>query len=752
MFGRLNYSSKPHKFFPSRNYGQILMNHATLQLQSNLRERDTTSFYEYLRLIADNRRLIACCTVLAVLLGLAYTIIITPIYRANILVKVDAGSDRGRTVGATNQAETNIDLKSAVAAEMEVLRSRSVVSRAIDEGKFFIHVQPRYFPGIGRWIASRNSSLSSPGLFGYGGHVWGNERAVVTQFNVPEKLEGRRFILTVGEDGGFALSNEENMLIAKGKAGVPLKQTLGEGTLELTVEQLNAKPRAQFVLVRSNRQDTIEQLQNSLNISEKGKQSGIIEVTLDGTDRAATAHILDGISREYIRQNAHQHSAEAERTLAFLNTQLPQLKQELEQSEAKYNSLRNAKGTVDLGEEAKNVLQQSVYAQTKLVELRQRKEELLTRYEEEHPAVKAVNQQMRELRQELTGVDNKIKRLPEVEQNVLRLNRDVHVNTALYTALLSTAQQLRVTSASKVGTVNLLDTAVTMRNAIRPKPGLVLAISGALGILGGILVALFRKHFYCRINAPYDIEKLLGIPVAANIPHSALPQRLRVQGRSKIPMLPLDSSSSDITAEGLRRFRTQLQFAMLEARNNIVMITGPTTGVGKSFVSANFAVVLASIGKRVLLLDADLRSGHLHDYFGVDRKNGLSEILRGMVMPNHVIHNEAAENVDFISAGSLTSKPAELLACENFSKLLQMLSGRYDYILIDTAPILEVSDALVVAPHAGAIFNIVRSGKSTAHEAEEAAKCLTQAGHVVSGIVLNDSKRDYARYGYGAYG
>lgn len=731
------------------------MNQPILQVHQNIEEEKAIDLTKYLGFFADNKWLIVGVAFLVTLLGAAYALVATPIYRANILIKVEDGASRPRNMpGDLSNSEVAPDIKTAVASEMEVLRSRAVVSRAVDSGRFYISVTPKYFPGIGAWMARRSKEISDPGLFGYGGYVWGAEQARVSIFEVPEELEGKAFTLVAEEDGGYSLQQEENGIALQGRVGQTLKAPVGTGEIQLHVEQLVAKPGAHFQMTRSARLETIERLQEALNISERGKQSGIIDVSLEGPDAKQTSAVLNEIGREYVRQNIDTRTEEAEKTLAFLNTQLPELKQELERAESRYNQLRNNRGTVDLGEEAKTVLQQSLQTQTRIVELKQKREELLTRFQPEHPSVLAIDQQMRELRREMTNVDTKIKRLPDVEQNVLRLSRDVKINTELYTALLSASQQLRLATESKVGSVRLLDKAVTPIKPIKPKRTILVVLAGLVGLVLGVVVAFARKMIYGRIDAPHEVEQLLGLPVTATIPHSPSQEQMYAQLQSDkkaVSMLPLDVPS-DGTVESLRRFRTALQYAMMESKNNIVMIAGPTPGVGKSFVSANFAAVLASIGKKVLLIDGDLRSGHLHRYFGLDRRAGLADVITGKVMFGQAIQKGVAENVDFLSTGELPRKPAELLAHENFGKLLELLSTRYDYILIDTAPVLAVSDALVVASHAGAIFNVVRGGISTAGEIEESVKRINQAGHTVTGVVFNDAKQRATRYEYGAYG
>lgn len=733
-----------------------MMNQPIQQLQNQIiEEENTIDLAKYFRFIFDNRWLIAGIALAVTLAGVAYALIATPIYKANILIKVDDNFGRPKSApGDLMSAETIPDVKAAVASEIEVLRSRAVVARAVDNGRFYINIKPKYFPAIGRWIARQNKKLSEPGILGFGGYVWGSEQARISVFNVPEALEGKEFILTAEGKEKFRLQNEDFAISLSGRVGEAIKVGAVGGTIELVVEQLAAEPGAQFLVTRSARLDAVERLQEGLKISQKGKQSGVIEVALEGADRTRTSRILDEIGKAYMTQNVDRKSEEAEKALAFLNTQLPELKRELESAESKYNQVRNTRGTVDVAEETKTVLQQSLLTQTKIVELNQKRDELLMRFLPEHPMVQNIDQQIQGLNKELARIDTKIKKLPDTEQNVQRLNRDVKINTELYTALLSAAQQLRVATESKIGSARLLDNAVIPLKPVRPKPLIVIALSAMAGLTLGVVAAYFRKMAYGRIDAPREIETLLGLPVTATIPHSVRQEKLyaRLQHDKKAPaMLPLDVPS-DVTVESLRHFRASLQFAMAEARNNIVMIVGPTAGVGKSFVSANFAAVLASIGKKVLLIDGDLRFGHLHEYFGVERGTGLADVITGKVMFGHAIRKDVAENVDFLSSGEMTRNPAELLAHDNFGKLLQLLSARYDFILIDTPPLLAVSDPLIIAAHAGAIFNVVRGGQTTASEVEEVVKRLNQAGHSVTGVVFNDVKHR-PTYGYGnAYG
>ena len=189
---------------------------------------------------------------------------------------------------------------------------------------------------------------------------------------------------------------------------------------------------------------------------------------------------------------------------------------------------------------------------------------------------------------------------------------------------------------------------------------------------------------------------------------------------------------------------------MLDARNNIVLFTGPTPGIGKSFTSTNFAAVLGAGGKRVLLIDADMRKGHLHQFFGMKRGHGLSELITGTRVLSDVVHRNVAPNLDLISTGTMPPNPGELLMSPATLQLLESLSGQYDLVLIDTPPVLAVSDTQVIASHAGTVFLVARAEVTALGELQESVKRLGQTGVAVKGVVFNDL--DTSRQRYGGYG
>jgi tyrosine-protein kinase Etk/Wzc len=348
-------------------------------------------------------------------------------------------------------------------------------------------------------------------------------------------------------------------------------------------------------------------------------------------------------------------------------------------------------------------------------------------------------------------MEGKAKTFPNVEQDLLRLTRDVKVNNELYTGLLNSFQQLRLVKEGKVGNVRIVDVAAVPERPVKPQRKQLVAIAAVLGLLAGLGLAFLRNSLRPGIKNADDIEQHLGLPVFATVPHSKEQAALTSNMATQKPGVHLLASThpEDPGIESLRSLRTALQFAMLDAPNNLVLIIGATPAIGKSFTSANFAAVLGAGGKRVLLVDADMRKGHIHKFFGLSRGHGLSELIAGSQPLAQVLHKSVSAQVDLITTGTLPPNPAELLMSPTTMQLLQTLASQYDIVLIDTPPVLAVSDTQVLAPQVGTVFLVARAEVSTLGELQESAKRLKQSGVAVRGVIFNDVNTAKRRYGYG---
>ncbi|MEJ5990741.1 polysaccharide biosynthesis tyrosine autokinase [Ramlibacter sp. PS3R-8] len=716
-------------------------------------EDDGIDLAEYWDILVDNRWLIAGITALAIGAGGAYAFLKSPVYESNLLIQVEDSSAAKSLLG---DAADLFATKTAASAEMEILRSRMVLGQAVDNTLAYIDARPRYLPLLGKILSRGATELSEPGFLGFGGYVTGAEKISIAAMDVPKELEGTKFVLTALGGGKFQLQHPELPNVLTATVGAMSEFSTPLGSLKIHVGVLDGKPGAEFAVIRQSRLATIIDLQEELKIIEKGRQSGVIETTLQSTDATKLTLLLDEIGRQYVRQNVERRSAEAQKSLQFLDVQLPQAKRQLDQAEAAYNQYRNRQGTVALDEEAKLILNRAVDLQSKLLEAQQRRRELQSRFTSDHPSVRTLDDQIRAWNTEIASLNTRVRGMPAIQQDALRLERDVKVNNELYSQLRNSSLQLQLVKEGRIGTVRLIDTAASPEEPVKPRKALVLALAALLGLFGGVLTAIARASFFRAIRNPQEIEERTGLNVYSTIPLSTTQENLARKVASKEPGLHIlvATDPNDAAVESLRSLRTSLQFAMLEAANNRILITGATPGVGKSFVSSNLAAVLASTGKRVVLVDADLRKGHLNQYFGLPRARGLSELIAGSLKMAEAARPSGVPNLDLITTGAIPPNPAELLLSGSFAQLLDQLSANYDIVLVDSAPVLAASDTLGIATHIATLLLVARAGETQLGELQESSKRLLHAGKPVTGVLYNAldvTRRHYGSYGYGGY-
>jgi tyrosine-protein kinase Etk/Wzc len=350
-------------------------------------------------------------------------------------------------------------------------------------------------------------------------------------------------------------------------------------------------------------------------------------------------------------------------------------------------------------------------------------------------------------------MNSQVRDLPTTQQEVLSLIRDVEVNTILYTSLLNTAQELRVAKAGTVGNVRVIDYAVQPTSPISPQKSRILLLSILLGGFLGVAAAFARKALKGGVEDPDQIEKHIHIPVYATILHSKRQDKIYgdLQTKQSISAILAEDSPDDAAIESLRNLRTALHFGMMDVKNNCIMVSGPSPEIGKSFISVNLAAVLTSNDKKVLLIDGDMRRGHLHEYLGVGRDNGLSEFISGEIPIGDALHETSIDGLTFIPTGRIPPNPSELLLHQRFTNCLSVLTPRYDHIIIDSPPILAVTDATIIGQMAGGTLMVLKSGEHPMREIDQAVKRLQQSGVNLRGLLFNDVRSQGQRYGAGKY-
>ena len=388
--------------------------------------------------------------------------------------------------------------------------------------------------------------------------------------------------------------------------------------------------------------------------------------------------------------------------------------------------------------------------ETQKITLEQQVADAAAKYTAEHPVMQQMTAQLSVIQNKIAELESKLKQLPDLQRRYLQLYREVEVKQQLYTALLNSYQQLKIAKAGEIGNVRIVDTAVEPVEPIKPKKLIVLALSLFVGGFIGVLLALVKNMLRSGIKDASQIENELDLPVYATVPRSPVQEsRMKILKKKKVlPVLAI-KNNDDIAIESLRSMRTAIHFTLRTAKNNIIMISGPAPEIGKSFISTNLAVILAQSQKRVLLIDADLRRGYLHKYFADNNTAGVSEHLNGQISLDSIIRHTEVEGLDIITRGKSPTNPSELLSAEDFATMLDALSAQYDHIIIDTPPVLAVTDAIIVSQYAGVNLIIARHGKTNMKELEITLNRFEQAGGKVNGIILNDVQRSAAGYGYG---
>ena len=708
----------------------------------------------YKDILLDHKWLIACIVALTLLIGLAYVTLATPVYRANLLVQVEDSAPDSKSF--LNETTGMFEVKTPVSGEIQVLGSRMVLNAAAEQAGLQTSAQPRYLPLVGPWLARRAVGFSDPLL---GGYVSGTERIDVTRFNVPPSLEDTGpFIITTLGGGRYRVSHELLDVPLEGVVGQPLRQTLSDGVVDIQLSQLSGKPGAQFNVYAASLDRAVDALQGRLQMVEQGRQSNVIGVTLEDSNRVRLAAVLNAIAEQYLRQNMERKSAEAEKTITFLNTQLPIFERQLRASEDAYAHFRNENGTVAFDEEAKVWLAKTATLQTSLLDLQQKRRETEPYFTDQSSRVLTLDKQIGAVQGELGALNSRIAGMPNVQRDALRLERDVRVNGALYQSMQSNVLQMRLLKEGKTGNVRLVDKAAVSKVPVKPQKLIVLALALVLGLMAGPALAIWRSRSRPGVHNPEEIEVHTGLDVYAVVPHS--PEQLLIDrgtGRKKSSgTLLADVSPHSHPIEALRELRVGLKIAMAEASNNRILVTGATPGIGKSFIARNFAMLLAQSGKRVLLINADLRKRDLSGTFSLPHEGGLSELLTGKLSAQQAIHVQVRPNLDVLTTGKLPRLPADMLESAAFTVALDELSSRYDSVVIDSAPVLVAADAAAVAPACGLVLLVARAGKSQLGELNESVRRLAKAGVKIDGVLFNgmDFSRRYngnQAYRHGGY-
>lgn len=686
--------------------------------------------------LVDHRWIIVAITALFMLLGTLYALFATPIYSADAMVQVEQKNITPVLANLTDDIPAGPTPASET--EVSIMMSRMVLGKTVHDLGLDVLAQEDYLPVIGKGLS--RMAGNKPGQID------------IPRLTLPESFQKPVISLEVEENNQYTVSKDGDELF-KGKVG-ELEKHAG---VTLLVNSIQAEPGTSFTVTKLTELQAIKLVADQMTAADKGKDTGVIGITYNGEDPVQISKVLNSIVNNYVLQNVQRKSAEAEKSLQFLARQLPAVREKLDKNEDALNSYRRQHDSVDVSLEAKAALDASVNVQNQLNELTFREAEVSQLYTKDHPTYRSLLEKRQTLVNEQKKLDQKISKMPQTQQEIVRLTRDVQSGQEIYMTLLNRQQELNIQKASTVGDVRVIDSAETAGTPVAPKKLLLIAASLVAGFIIAVGLVLVKALFHHGIESPEQLEEL-GINVYSSVPLSEWQRKRDLEamtrrGNGKVDphntLLAL-GNPTDLSIEAIRSLRTSLHFAMMEAKNNVLMITGASPGIGKTFICSNLATLIAQAGQKVLFIDGDMRRGYTHQLLGADNNAGLSDILSGKTAFSESMIQRGPWGFDFIARGQIPPNPSELLMHRRMEDLIAWASQNYDLVLIDTPPILAVTDAAIIGKLAGTSLMVARFETSTAKEVDFSFRRFAQNGVDVKGVILNAVVRKAANaYGYG---
>ena len=714
-------------------------------MSKNTDTEETIDLKELFFSIIAQWKLITLCIILSLICALLYLRTTPSTYQVDALIQVE--DSKGASAVLSGNLSSAVDQMSPAQAEIEILKSRLVLGTVIDHLNLDVKISGIENSFWNRLLKTNTyiTKYSEKSVL-----FKDNQKSFeVREFDIPAKFSNKNLLLRFEPGKYILIDTATEQQVFSG----PLNQ-ISQFQSELGIWKVGIFSQDTFDttynISKQSLPAAVSAILAQFQISEKGKGAGILGLNYQGNDKDHITQVLNAILVAYSQQNIERRTAETAQTLKFLENQLPELKQQLDLAEREFNKFREQYDTVDVTKESDLYISQSISLETTKAELEQKIAETSAKYTVEHPVMQQMNAQLGVINKKIAELNDTLKRLPELQRQYLQLFREVEVKQQLYTALLNSYQQLRIVKAGEIGNVRIVDTAVEPLAPINPQKMRTIVIAFFIGAFIGLLLALLRNMMRSGIKDADQIENELDLPVYATVPRSPIQEsRIKLLKKKKhIPVLAI-KNSDDIAIESLRSMRTAIHFALSEAKNNIIMISGPAPEVGKSFISANLAAILAQSNKKVLIIDGDMRRGYLHRYFNQDNHSGLAEYLNGQQTLEGIVKSTEVPHLDVITRGKSPANPSELLSSAKFSELLEQISPRYDHVIIDTPPVLAVTDGIIISQYAGVNLVIARYAKSQMKELELTVNRFEQVNVKVNGFILNDIQRGSGAYGYG---
>lgn len=712
--------------------------------------------------IKSAKRFIAIVVAVMVLIGTVLSFSMKPSYQTDALIQVKQGQNPISALSSLADMVSTFSMSSSqmppqAQVESMLISSRYVLGKVIEQLHLDIAIRPDYFPILGKLKANHYKGKGlAPAFMGMTNYPWGGEKLVVTHMHVADAAINKKeaFKLTVTGKNTYALYDSEGQLMFHGVVGKAGSSGGQNPMVAMTVGELFARPGVSFEVRKLSLQDEIKALNSQIAVNNQQTKNGILDITFKWGSPAGAVNILNSIIDTAYQLGVKQQSEEAEKTLQFLDKQLPKVKAQLTTAENALSDYQTKSGNFNLSVQAQVMLQQVMQVNNQLEQLKLKRTELLQNYTKDHPFVVTLDHKIAQVQKELTHLDSQLRQLPEQDKGSVELMRDVKTKNQLYLMLLGKAQEMQILRAGVVSNLRILDYASEPPLLLPVKHALIIVVSGLAGLIFSILFVLARHLLQRGVQDPDMVERVTGLPTQAIVPYSKQQENILeslVHGAKEGVGILARSAPKDIAVEALRSLRTTLQLMMLDAPNNILAISGMIPSIGKSFISTNLAYVIADMGKRVLLIDTDMRKGHIHKNLNLKNAPGLSDYLQGRATAEEIVHTIEKDCVHFIAKGSHCDNTSELMMGSRMKALLDELAPHFDMILMDTAPVLIVADGIIASALAGTTLLVVGAGKNTEQELSRGMAMLKQNDVNVKASIFNHREKSASQGGYYYY-
>lgn len=695
--------------------------------------------------VLAHRKLFFSVFLSGLLLGCVYVLLATPTYSANALVQIE--DKKSSALGSLSTVTRALDVNgSPILGEIDVARSRTVVTQAVEAAAAETTVTVKNtFPLFGRWLStvlSRGPDGLASAPLGATSWAWGGENLVLGSFDVPAGQMGKPHTLIYEGDGKWTLQDHTGKSVLSGTVGTPA----ASDNYKVLVKAVVGRPGTEFGLVRHATQGQVDRIIKKLNVAETKRESGVFEVQYSDDNPFYAARLINAIADAYLANNIARRAQDSERSLNYLKTQIPAVRERLQKAEEALNTFRYREGSIDVGGEIKALLDQSETVEKAKLEANLNYQDLRAKFQPGQAPLDAVLGKLKQLDVASHQLSERIGQLPGIQQQYLRLARDVEVENQLYVGLMNNAQQLQIATAGNGGNATIVDYAEVAEKPGRPNPMLALGLGGVAGLFFGFVATQLIAIGLGRIRDPRRLEAMIGIDTLAILPTSPV-QRKEANKAEHTFLISAEESETPLV-EAMESLALAVRCSLANKEDGkVVLITSAVPNQGKSLISANLAYLLAEKGLKTLLLDADMRQSKVHRYLSVDTSDGLSGVLQGRFESGDVIARPT-EHFHALPAGKKTRKAAKLLGADNFGPLVESLRDEYDIVIIDSPPVLPVADAAAMSRHADMTVFVARHGEVSYAEVVESVARLAKVGTTVDGLVFNGFAPSPLRYGY----